>query len=148
MAAGPSAAEAARTDRVRAGDEAMGFSLLRAGRGYGGNGCPGGGGGSSGMVIGGSPGISTTVEPTGGGMPSGGGGGGGGMPLLTSMVTIEPGMVCPLGEVPTTAPERAVLLTQFGWSATWNPTSLSLARAASTSRPTTLGTRELGPPST
>lgn len=40
-----------------------------------------------------------------------GGGGGGGMPLLSWIVMIEPGMVCPLGVVPTTVPDRAPLLT-------------------------------------
>lgn len=78
---------------------------------YGG-GCPGAGGGgaSSGMVIGGSPGISTTCEPTGGGAPSGGGGGAGGMPLLTWMVMIDPGIVAPLGVVPTTSPCLALVV--------------------------------------
>ena len=77
---------------------------------YGGGG--GGGGPSTGTVMGGNPGISTTVEPIsiGGapGMPGiapgGGGGGGGGMPLEIVIVMIEPGTVCPLGEVPTTVP--------------------------------------------
>jgi len=65
------------------------------------------------MVIGGSPGISTTCDPTGtGGAPSGGGGGAGGMPLLIWIVTIEPGMVWPLGVVPTTSPYLAELLTE------------------------------------
>ena len=46
-----------------------------------------------------------TVSPIGGGspgIPTGGGGGGGAMPLLVWMVMIDPGMVCPDGEVPTT----------------------------------------------
>ena len=63
-------------------------------------------------MIGGSPGISTTVWPMSGGIPGGspgiapggGGGGGGGMPLLIWMVMIEPGTVCPDGDVPTTVP--------------------------------------------
>ena len=114
---------------------------------YGG-GCPGGGGASSGMVIGGSPGISTTCEPTGGGAPSGGGGGAGGMPLLTWMVMIDPGIVAPLGVVPTTSPCLALLVTKLFWSATWKPASLMRCRAASMSRPATLGTRDPGAPST
>ena len=88
----------------------------RADRGpYGGGG--GGGGASSGMVIGGRPGISTTCDPTGGGIggpPSGGGGGAGGMPLLTWIVMIDPGIVCPFGVVPTTSPSFALLLTEVG----------------------------------
>ena len=69
----------------------------------------GGGGTSTGTVIGGRPGISTTVWPSGGGGgrpggPAGRGGGAGATPLLTRIVTIDPGMVCPLGEVPTTVP--------------------------------------------
>ena len=60
------------------------------------------------MVIGGRPGISTTVRADrrrqAWAQPSGGGGGGGAMPLLIWIVMIEPGMVCPLGDVPTTAP--------------------------------------------
>jgi hypothetical protein len=69
-------------------------------------------------VIGGSPGISTTVWPISGGIPGspgiapgGGGGGGGGVPLEIWIVMIEPGTVCPVGDVPTTAPYGAVLLT-------------------------------------
>src|ERR1700733_17716 len=100
------------------------------------------------MVIGGSPGISTTCEPIGSGAPSGGGGGGGGMPLLTWIVTTDPGIVWPVGIVPTTSPSFAVLLTELVWSATWKPASLSRERAASTSMPATLGTREPGEPST
>jgi len=79
------------------------------------------------MVIGGRPGISTTCVPTGGGgagAPSGGGGGAGGMPLLTWSVMIEPGIVWPLGDVPTTSPYFALLLTELDWSATWKPASL------------------------
>ena len=34
------------------------------------------------------------------------------MPLLIRMVTIEPGMVWPLGDVPTTVPYRDPLLTE------------------------------------
>lgn len=77
---------------------------------YGGGGAGGGGGPNTGTVIGGRPGISTTVDPNSGGRPGmggapgGGGGGGGGMPLLIWMVMIEPGTVCPLGDVPTTVP--------------------------------------------
>ena len=91
-----------------------------------GGGCIGGGGGggaSIGMVIGGNPGITTTVEPSpgrpgagSGGEPGGGGGGGGGSgatPLLTSRVTMMPGIVCPPGVVPTTVPAEAVLLSEL-----------------------------------
>lgn len=68
---------------------------------------------STGTVIGGSPGISTTVCPNSGGAPGGGGGagaiggGGGGAgatPLLARIVTMMPGIVCPLGDEPTTVP--------------------------------------------
>src|SRR5271156_7246825 len=101
------------------------------------------------MVIGGRPGISITCEPTGaGGNPSGGGGGAGGMPLLVWIVMTAPGIVWPLGVVPTTSPYFALLLIDCGWSATWNPTSFRRCRAASTSRPATLGTLDPGPPST
>jgi hypothetical protein len=82
-------------------------------------------------VIGGRPGISTTVEPTKGalgsipgmrgGAPGGGDGGGGGTPLLIWIVMIEPGTVCPLGDVPTTVPGGVALLTGLACSATWNP---------------------------
>ncbi|EUA24691.1 putative bifunctional membrane-associated penicillin-binding protein [Mycobacterium xenopi 3993] len=65
------------------------------------------------MVIGGKPGISTVVDPIGTG-PFSGGGGAGGIPLLVWMVMTEPGMVCPLGEVPTTSPYFALLLTGVG----------------------------------
>ena len=75
------------------------------------------------MVIGGRPGISITCDPTGTGAPSGGGGGGGGMPLLVWMVMTAPGIVCPLGVVPTTSPKRALLLIEAGCSATWKPDS-------------------------
>src|SRR5215208_4387534 len=78
----------------------------------GGGGGAGGGGPSTGTVMGGNPGISTTVEPISGGMPgipAGGGGGGGGMPLEIWIVMIEPGTVCPVGEVPTTVPYGAPL---------------------------------------
>src|SRR5689334_25371505 len=89
----------------------------RRGR-YGGGG-GGGGGPSTGTVIGGKPGISTTVWPSSIGgppgrpgiAPGGGGGGGGGMPLEIWIVMIEPGTVWPVGEVPTTEPYGAVLLT-------------------------------------
>ena len=71
-----------------------------------------------GTVMGGNPGISTTVwpiwagGPPGSGMETGGGGGGAGaMPLLSWIVTIEPGMVWPLGLVPTTVPDLEPLLT-------------------------------------
>ena len=77
------------------------------------------------MVIGGRPGISTTCDPIGIGRPSGGGGGGGGMPLLIWIVMIEPGIVWPLGVVPTTSPSFALLLTELVWSATWKPASFS-----------------------
>jgi len=70
------------------------------------------------------------------------------MPLLTWIVMIDPGIVWPLGVVPTTSPSLALLLTELVWSATWNPASLMRWRAASTSRPATLGTREAGDPST
>ena len=70
------------------------------------------------------------------------------MPLLIWMVMIEPGTVCPVGEVPTTAPYGAVLLTGVAWSATWKPASLSRCRAVSWFMPETLGTREPGAPST
>ncbi|PQM49444.1 hypothetical protein C1Y40_00324 [Mycobacterium talmoniae] len=36
------------------------------------------------------------------------------MPLLTSMVMIDPGIVWPLGAVPTTVPDLELLLTQLG----------------------------------
>ena len=67
--------------------------------------------------MGGKPGISMTVCPTGGGgppgggAPGGGGGGAGATPLEVWIVTIDPGTVCPLGDVPTTEPYGAVLLT-------------------------------------
>ena len=61
----------------------------------------------------------------GGGIPAGGGGGAGGMPLLTWMVMIDPGTVCPAGEVPTTAPAGELLLTGVACSATWKPASFS-----------------------
>ena len=51
------------------------------------------------------------------------------MPLLIWIVMIEPGTVCPLGDVPTTAPYDALLLTGVAWSATWKPASLSRWRA-------------------
>src|SRR6185437_9990278 len=111
----------------------------------------GGGGANSGMVIGGRPGISTTCDPIGGGMPgmpSGSGGGGGGIPLLIWIVMIDPGIVWPLGDVPTTSPSFATLLIEAVWSATWKPASFRRWRAWSTSRPATLGTREPGEPST
>ena len=47
-------------------------------------------------------------------MPAGGGGGAGGMPLLVRMVMIEPGMVCPVGDVPTTAPRGEPEFTSVG----------------------------------
>src|SRR5215203_2559031 len=118
----------------------------------GGGGGAGGGGPSTGTVIGGKPGISTTVEPISGGSPGiapgGGGGGGGGTPLEIWMVMIEPGTVWPVGEVPTTLPLVALLLTGVASSATWKPASLSRCRAVSWVRPATLGTREPGAPST
>src|ERR1700684_3719780 len=64
------------------------------------------------------------------------------------MVTTAPGIVWPLGVVPTTSPSFALLLTELGCSATWKPESFKRSRAASTSRPATLGTWEPGPPST
>lgn len=66
----------------------------------------------------------------GGGGASGGGGGGGApgaggwytgagaIPLLVLIVTIEPGMVFPLGVVPTTTPFAEVLFTAVGSGAT------------------------------
>ena len=100
-----------------------------------------------------------TVEPTGAGTafgsfgsngsaPGGGGGGAGGMPLLVWIVMIEPGTVWPDGDVPTTAPVGAVLLTGVDWSATWKPASFSRCRAMSWVMPATLGTFEPGAPST
>ncbi len=78
-------------------------------------------------MIGGRPGSCTTVEPTPGGIPGSGGGGGGppgggaaglgagggggATPLLTSRVMMMPGMVWPLGDVPTTVPAETLLLT-------------------------------------
>ncbi len=72
--------------------------------------------------MGGRPGICTTVDPISSGAPGrpgssgapgGGGGGAGGMPLLINRVTMMPGMVWPLGEVPTTVPADAVLLIEL-----------------------------------
>src|SRR5689334_19018867 len=122
----------------------VGPCTLRSDRHGGGGG--GGSGPSIGTVIGGRPGISTTVWPISGGGPpgigitTGGGGGGGGTPLLIWIVMIEPGMVCPLGVVPTTVPYLALLLTELLPSATWKPASLSRCRAAFSSRPLTTGT--------
>lgn len=84
--------------------------------GGGGGGGPGAGGTRTGTVIGGSPGICTTVWPNSGGAPgggtaTGGGGGAGAMPLLIWMVMIEPGIVWPDGDVPTTVPLDEPLLT-------------------------------------
>ena len=67
-------------------------------------------------MIGGRPGISITVCPTGGGgrpggAPGGGGGGAGAIPLEIWIVTIEPGTVWPLGDVPTTVPYDDPLFT-------------------------------------
>ena len=114
------------------------------GGGGGSGGGPGGGGGAStGTVIGGNPGISTTVEPTpggipgaggGGGAPGGGDGGGGGAgltPLLTTRVTMMPGTVWPLGEVPSTVPADAALFCVLTLSATWNPEARNSSRALS-----------------
>ncbi len=70
------------------------------------------------------------------------------MPLLIWMVMTDPGIVWPLGDVPTTSPNFALLLTALVWSATWKPASLMRWRAASTSRPVTAGTRDAGEPST
>ena len=70
------------------------------------------------------------------------------MPLLIWMVMIEPGTVCPLGDVPTTVPYDEALLTVLAWSATWKPASLSRCRARSWVMPETLGTFEPGAPST
>src|SRR3954462_974359 len=102
--------------------------------------------------MGGSPGIKTTVDPTGGGTPGGapggGGGGGGGMPLEIWIVMIDPGTVCPLGDVPTTAPYGAGLFTGVDSLATWKPASRSRWRALLSLRPETLGTFEPGAPST
>ena len=85
--------------------------------------------------------IVPVVEPTpgrpgggGGGEPGGGGGGGGGAgatPLLTSRVTMMPGIVCPPGVVPTTVPAEAVLLSELTCSATWKPEARNSSRALS-----------------
>ena len=109
-------------------------------------------------MMGGSPGICTTVEPNsgipgkgGGGAPGvgdGGGGGGGATPLLTKSVTMSPGIVWPLGEVPMTVPAEAVLLIALTWSATWKPDARNSSRALSWLIPFTLGTRAPGAPST
>ena len=68
--------------------------------------------------------------------------------MLVWMVMTAPGIVWPLGEVPTTSPKTALLLIDAASSATWKPDSFKRLRAALTSRPATLGTREPGPPST
>ena len=93
----------------------------------GGGGAPGGPGGADGFVA---------------------GGGGGATPLLTSSVTMIPGTVCPPGEVPTTVPADARLLIIETLSATWKPEARNSSRALSWLKPLTLGTRELGAPST
>ena len=93
---------------------------------------------------------------SGGGASGGGGGGGGtasgggagGIPLLVLIVMIEPGMVLPVGVVPTTAPLDEKLLIGVGRSLTWKPASRSRFRAASKLRPVMLGTVLPGPPST
>ena len=59
-----------------------------------------------------------------------------------------PGTVCPLGEVPTTVPAEDVLLTMLTLSATWKPLERRSSRALSCAIPLTLGTLELGAPST
>ena len=59
-----------------------------------------------------------------------------------------PGMICPLGLVPTTVPAGDVLLTLLTSSATWNPEARNSSRAVSWLRPATLGTRAPGAPST
>ena len=128
---------------------------LTARHAAGGGGGGGGGGPSTGTVIGGRPGISTTVWPIGAGnpgrpgiAPGGGGGGGGGMPLEIWIVMIDPGTVCPVGDVPTTAAVGRRAVHRGGLSATWKPASRSRCRAVSWFRPDTLGTREPGAPST
>src|SRR5215208_3525199 len=137
-----------RTHRLSPGPRGQPHSLDHGGGGAG------GGGPSTGTVIGGRPGIWTTVWPISGGIPgipgipAGGGGGGGGMPLEIWIVMIEPGTVCPAGEVPTTAPVGAVLLTDVASLATWKPASRSRWRAVLSVRPATLGTFEPGAPST
>ena len=75
----------------------------------------------------------TTVWPISGGIPGaspgiapgGGGGGAGGMPLEIWIVMIDPGIVCPLGDVPTTDPYDDVLFTLVESLATWKPASRS-----------------------
>ena len=47
------------------------------------------------------------------------------MPLEIWIVMIEPGTVCPAGDVPTTAPYGAVLFTGVDSLATWKPASRS-----------------------
>lgn len=110
--------------------------------------------------MGGSPGISTTVVPTPGGAPGGGGGGGvpgfgeggggggGGTPLLTTSVTMMPGTVWPLGEVPSTVPAEAALFCMLTLSATWKPELRNSSRALSWLSPLTFGIRDPGAPST
>jgi len=70
------------------------------------------------------------------------------MPLEIWIVMIEPGTVCPAGEVPTTAPYGAVLFTGVASLAIWKPASRSRCRAVLSFMPATLGTREPGAPST
>ena len=71
------------------------------------------------------------------------------MPLLTWIVMIEPGIVWPLGDVPTTAPYGAVLLTGVGLVGDLEAGVLeALARRVHAPCPATLGTREPGAPST
>jgi hypothetical protein len=41
------------------------------------------------------------------------------------MVMTAPGIVCPLGVVPTTSPYLALLLIDAGCSATWKPESFN-----------------------
>jgi hypothetical protein len=62
------------------------------------------------------------------------------MPLLVWIVITAPGIVWPFGAVPTTSPYFALLLTEAGCSATWNPASFKRWRASLMSRPATLGT--------
>jgi hypothetical protein len=70
------------------------------------------------------------------------------MPLEIWIVMIDPGTVCPLGDVPTTDPYDAVLFTGVDALATWKPASRSRDRAVLSLMPETLGTLEPGAPST
>lgn len=98
----------------------------------------GGGGGSSGAGAGG------TYAGGGGGTYTGAGA----IPLLVLIVMMDPGIVLPVGVVPTTAPFLAWLLIGVGLSDTRNPASCRRFRAASTVMPATPGTTPPGPPLT